>query len=73
MGRAPELAMFHRFAPLNALNLLYYQAELAHLQRKFDVQVEADKDSENKRKRYYDVNWYFLADPHYLLGGFDGA
>lgn len=41
----PELAVHRHFGALNALNLLYYQAELTYLER--DLKEQQKKDAES--------------------------
>jgi len=43
-GKYEDLAMFRTFTALNAKNLLYMQAELLHLQKDLEDQVEFDSD-----------------------------
>lgn len=53
VGNHPGLAIFRRFATLNAQNLLYLQSELAILEDDLKDLVIADSTSDNeKRKRY---------------------
>lgn len=57
MGRLPQLGVFRRFGALNMRNLLYYQAELAHLEQDI-IQTELD-DARNTQdlRGDYCGNW----------------
>ncbi|KAH3942736.1 hypothetical protein HBH64_150530 [Parastagonospora nodorum] len=58
----PELAIFRRFGALNALNLLYFQAELTDLEEKLRrQQVEDDQDGKGT-KLMYAKTWYRLQE-----------
>jgi hypothetical protein len=45
MGENPNFAIFRRFGQLNALNLLYLQAELAEMEQLLSAQAAADRAS----------------------------
>lgn len=60
MNVIPETTIFRRFGALNALNLLYLQAELIHIERDLrDTQI-SDNQSPEGYKSLYARNWYFL-------------
>lgn len=54
----PEVAIYRRFGALNALNLLYYQAELTSLEEKLYKQQKIDDADPNGCS--YARNWNFL-------------
>ncbi len=62
MGAYPEVAIFHRFAFLNALNLLYLQAELHMLQRTLEAHAKADDASADENRRKYYRHWLALSE-----------
>lgn len=57
----PEFAIFRRFGGLNAMNLLYLQAELALLEESLQEQQKADSESGHSRKTKYARSWYQLS------------
>ena len=60
MGEYPELAIFRRYAALNAQNILYLQAELAHLESEFRKFAQEDEISNIEKRRDYSKDWYSL-------------
>lgn len=60
MNDIPEMAIFRRFGALNALNLLYLQARLVHIERKLKKAQELDHQSPEGCKSLYAKDWYFL-------------
>jgi len=61
MGEFPEHAIFRRFAALNAQNLLYFQAELVHLERKLRECANEDELSDKQRRKDYSKDWWSLS------------
>ncbi|KAK8123194.1 hypothetical protein PG984_011864, partial [Apiospora sp. TS-2023a] len=59
MGCQDEYAIYRRFRHLNALNLLYLQAELTHLEQDLDTLIE--RDANNTARRFYTRNWLSLS------------
>jgi len=57
----PELAIFRRFGYLNALNLLYFQAELTSLEEDLQRQQLEDNNSGHPRISRYAWSWYELS------------
>lgn len=57
MSLMPRMGMFRRFGFLNALNLLFYQAELMKLEQTFIRQLESDEKSGDPRKRLFSKDW----------------
>lgn len=57
----PEVAIFRRFAALNAKNLLYMQAELAYLEIELQECETADNQNPEGRKKKYGRSWYWLS------------
>jgi hypothetical protein len=57
----PQLAIFRRFGSLNALNLLYLQADLALFQNELEHQQGVDNRSGDPRKLEYATSWYRLS------------
>ena len=53
MSKNPEVAILRRFGTLNMLNLLYLQAELAELERKFETAYLDDAVSNNADVREF--------------------
>ena len=53
MGKYPGLAIFRRFATLNAKNLLYLQAEIAELEDQLDLLEGEDRNSTNLDHRKF--------------------
>lgn len=62
MGENPETAVFKRFASLNALNLLYMQAELVDLENSLQRQAKADAESGHFERSLYARDWQTLRD-----------
>ncbi|KAH8593912.1 hypothetical protein B0O99DRAFT_574662 [Bisporella sp. PMI_857] len=60
MGTYPECAIYRRFGSLNSQNLLYYQAELTHLERKLRRLEAADLASAEGNRSKYSKDWYWL-------------
>ncbi|KAH8652463.1 hypothetical protein BX600DRAFT_95137 [Xylariales sp. PMI_506] len=61
MGTYPEVAIFRRFASLNALNLLHLQAELHILEATLEEQIRNDAASDDYWRRTYDRDWESLS------------
>ena len=59
-GRFPEVAIFRRFAALNARNILYMQAELSHLELELNEITLEDHQSEDAKRRTYSQDWWML-------------
>jgi len=62
MGAHPETAIVRRFGFLNALNLLYLQAELAHLENDLREQAAADAESGHFERSLYSRDWQTLSE-----------
>lgn len=62
MGEFPEVAIFRRFAALNAQNLLYLQAELKDLEVTLRQAAEEDERSAHPDRVEYSVDWFALKD-----------
>jgi hypothetical protein len=60
MGTYPEYAIYRRFGSLNSQNLLYYQAELTHLERKLRRLEAADLGCAEGNSSNYSKDWYWL-------------
>ncbi|KAE9365191.1 hypothetical protein N431DRAFT_496331 [Stipitochalara longipes BDJ] len=60
MGKYPENAIYRRFGSLNSRNLLYFQAELTHLERKLHRLEAADLASTEGNRSKYSKDWYWL-------------
>lgn len=61
MGQIPETAIFRRFGPLSAQNLLYIQAELTHLERRLrKLELDSSKSEHDEPKKYA-LDWAWLA------------
>lgn len=61
MGFLPEVAIFHRFAALNAKNILYLQAELLSLERQLTIAAEDDARSTSPRRQAYSRQWFSMS------------
>ncbi|KAI8627655.1 hypothetical protein F5Y19DRAFT_440707, partial [Xylariaceae sp. FL1651] len=59
MGRQDECAMYRRFRKLNAMNLLYLQAELTHLEQ--DLESLALRDAAHDDRRFFTRDWWSLS------------
>lgn len=54
MNNFPTYAVFRTFGTLNAINILYYQAELCQLENKLRLAAECDRaDSDPIRRQYF--------------------
>lgn len=62
MGKIPEATAFLRFGALSAEDLLYMQAEIVELERRLRDYQRDDKQSTNKDRQQYSVNWARLRD-----------
>ena len=62
MGANPETAIFRRFGPLNALNLLYLQAELVDLENSLSNQAKEDEESGHFERSLYSRDWRTLSE-----------
>jgi hypothetical protein len=60
MGLVPEMAMFRRFASLNAQILLYMQSELIHLENELRDMEQASSRSTEGHGSKYACDAYFL-------------
>lgn len=59
-GKFPEVAIFRRFAALNAQNLLLMQAELSHLELELNEIILEDCQSGDEKRRVYNQDWWTL-------------
>src|SRR5882757_3387453 len=64
IGSQPELAIFRRYLPLNARNILCMQAEILRLQDSLHVIIEKDRNSGDARRKQYEYNIGLLKGPH---------
>lgn len=63
MGAYPETAIYKGFGALNAQNLLYYQAELLHLEEQFHNQLTEDRRrSEDVDRKLFTKDWRTLSE-----------
>ncbi|KAI8626750.1 hypothetical protein F5Y19DRAFT_466245 [Xylariaceae sp. FL1651] len=62
MGTHKETAVFRRFGTLNALNLLYLQAELTNLENTLCQQAKADAESGHFERSIYARDWETLSE-----------
>jgi hypothetical protein len=62
MGDIPELAIIRRFGNLNALNMLYYQAELSYLENELRTieKRDYDLDCQDQTRDSCNTDWYYL-------------
>ena len=62
MSIDPQYAIYRKFGALNALNLLYYQAELVGLEADLQATAAEDRVSQDSEKRLFDANWFELSN-----------
>lgn len=62
MGAHPETAIVRRFGSLNALNLLYLQAELTDLENGLHKQAKEDTESGHFERSIYARDWQTLSE-----------
>ena len=62
MGHNSNRAIFRRFGDLNALNLLYLQAELVELENELLQEIEFDRKSTSRTEQARCVYWPQLAN-----------
>lgn len=60
-GQYPELAIYRRFATLNARHLLYLQAEIVSLETDLENDSRIDGISNDEKTRLRNKNWYYLS------------
>jgi hypothetical protein len=58
--RLPEVGIFRRFGALNARRLYYLQAELVLLEKELKKLERLDKESGDKARSQYSINWYWF-------------
>jgi hypothetical protein len=58
--RLPEVGIFRRFGALNARRLCYLQAELVQLEKELKKLEKSDKESGDKARSQYSIDWYWL-------------
>jgi hypothetical protein len=61
MATYPETMILRTFSELNKKNLLYYQAEIAGLERELQEIEEEDRRSQVPLHCEYDIRWSSLA------------
>ena len=66
IGTSPTMAIFRRFLPLNARNLLCMQAELIHLEDDLRIIIEDDRSAEGRTA--FESNIAALKGPHHKPG-----
>ncbi|KEF55707.1 uncharacterized protein A1O9_08457 [Exophiala aquamarina CBS 119918] len=59
-----SLAIFRRFLPEHVRNILCMQAELVHLAGLLEINIAFDSNSDDEKRRQYDVNINALKGPH---------
>jgi len=62
IGTHQDLAIFRKFASLNAKNILYMQAELIHLQTELENIELANRNSGDVQKAAFQVSLFDLKD-----------
>ena len=69
MSKHPELFILRSFRDLNIKNILYYEAELAHLECELREVEEEDEAEKTLPRKEYAVNWKRMSmarDTHLL-------
>lgn len=69
MSKHPELFILRSFRDLNVKNILYYEAELAHLECELREVEEEDEAEKTLPRKEYAVNWKRMSmtrDTHLL-------
>lgn len=62
-GAHPELAVFRRFAAVNAQNVLLLQAEIVDLERELRKSEEGHKNPSDPARSNLGRDWYALSQP----------
>src|SRR5947209_2743199 len=60
LGKQPSLAMVRKFSNLGIKNLLYMQAELAHLESDLKSMAIEDSESEDPERMLFQNCWWDL-------------
>lgn len=68
MANHSDLAIFRRFAALQAQDLLYRQAELRVLEIKLRKQELTNSRSQNERQTWYSRDWQTLSKAEHAEG-----
>lgn len=63
MGRYFQMGILRRFGTLNALNLLYLQAELTELESELQEIADKDAKSDIPFRSDFAQDWVFLSKP----------
>jgi hypothetical protein len=61
MAKHSEVAIFERFDFLNAINLVYLQAELVELEIELKASMKDDLDSRDDERQRGARDWWFLS------------
>ena len=62
MSSYQDVVIFRTFSRLNIRNLIYIQAELAHLETELDEATKRDSHCNESSRRDYAVSWEALRD-----------
>ena len=62
MAEQPSNAIYKRFGTLNALNLLYLQAELAMLEVELQQYAAEDANSTDEIRTFHARNWKIMSN-----------
>lgn len=62
MSSYPAVMIFRTFAKANTRNLLYYQAEIAHLEAELDQITQLDQACGTSPRAQYATNWQVMSD-----------
>jgi hypothetical protein len=57
MSKHPDVFILRKFSGLNVKNLLYYQAELAHLEQELEEIEDEDRLSDENPRKGHATNW----------------
>lgn len=62
MGEFPSVAIFKRYATLNAQNILYLQAKLENLECRLLKFAAEDENSSSSHRQLYSKDWFSLKE-----------
>ena len=63
MAMHPELAILRSFRAIRLRDLLYLQAELIHLEKSLDDEVQRNMNSQCRNEQWFSRDWLHLSRP----------